>query len=280
MISINIRSPKVPKNEPFVLCRAYSKHNEPILACGNDLQTSNQFFVSSYFDAKEELLLLPCLFGESSYPMAFALLGYGVEVPLHVEKNIEDIKRSGIVQENLCLFAICDSTHSSLRGIGFIEFLKKILGNLNSSSSFNRSYKFDVNEEIEKSLRNLTVPFLLPSNMKPPEVFEKLFPKGNSLINIGEYTRTPDCYNIDSTFDLTIIDEQLQKAKAIMEAKNWSDDLDVKGFVEIVEKGIAFKRRPQNSGIKFPIHLTLLFYFKHFQTNFEKRFKQIDKIVK
>ena len=111
-------NPNKPPEGPFVLI----KRRDTERPYKSELYPSNRepFNIRSYFDPKEELLLLACLYS-----------GFRPHVPpikpLSLSSNL--FKRSGNALESLVCQSIINSSHqSSFRGIGIEKFYQKLFG--------------------------------------------------------------------------------------------------------------------------------------------------------
>ena len=238
----HMTNPNKPPEGPFVLIKRrdaerpykselYPSHREP-------------FNIRSYFDPKEELLLLACLYSGFSCPTSKPL-------------NLSLFKRSGNALESLVCQSIINSSHqSSFRGIGLEKFLSKTLWNFNPPNETLKRIRLLIDPEISKPLAKFSIPFLFPANMKVPEIFIEIFPKSESSIKFGSYFRTADNDSIDTVFDLTYKEPSKVPVKAVVEAKNLAANLSGSDYGRILTKFFNYTKLSKNVGTKFPIHLT------------------------
>ena len=129
-------------------------------------------------------------------------------------------------------------------------FLENLISNFNSEM-FEITEKLDLKiipEILVDHLSNFKVPFLHPADVKWPLVFENLFPRGGpGKANLGNYYRCANKSEIDGHFDILFNEIS---ARAVIECKNWTNELPIKEYFKIIEKTIKFDK---NTKLQFTI---------------------------
>ena len=245
----HMTNPNKPPEGPFLLAKLADWRNPFRSAlCPSPSRKREPLNISSYFDPKEELLLLACLYSGFSCPTSKPLNLY-----------LSTIKRSGNALESLVAQSIINASHqSSFRGIDFEKFLSKTLWNFNLPNETLKRIRLLIDSKISKSLENLSVPFLFPANLKVPEIFNEMFPKSESSIKFGSYFRTAENDSNNAVFDLTYKEPSTVPVKAVVEAKS---NLSGSDYGEILTKFVKYTELSENVGTKFPVHLTFCLGF-------------------
>lgn len=263
-------SPKGDVDSPFLLSRRIktyaNKPKENIIGYGPNV---DPFVVNSYFDIKETLLMITCLYKGLSDPV---MLSFDTPVPSRRSDNYNTgaQKRLGDAQENLALMTICDSTHKTIRGTGIVELFEGIIWNFNFKDPYVKIEFVIPDLGTTKSLENIKVPFLLPEVLKTSESFKEMCK--DSKIHFGTYSMTKNQNQVDGVFDLIPVDNgNGKKVRCIVEAKNRKGELPKSKFLEIIKKGLLYAKN--NPETEFPLHLTFTSTFKNFNDSNKTAFE-------
>lgn len=253
-----------PKRDgkPFLVCSGLNSKKKVYYANGSNIKSLR---IRAYYNIKELFLTLTCLYGGLKVPVCDFIYD-----PLPDYNSFWDNSGDSFYQdrlEALAVLSICDSSHTTIRGTDFADFIERVLWNFNDSYKIFRFTFKNNDEQITNSLKKIKVPFLFPRDYKLPEAFVKMFPQGESYIHFGTYaTKRPTIERIDGVFDLISDSEtSLKKRQCIVHVKHSEFKLVESDLLRRVKNALAYSTR--NPDTDFPLHLLFTSTFKQFNSN-------------
>ena len=206
----------------------------------------DEYTFQCYFDEKEEILKLVCLFAETLFSPKALFNDQFIARSTNFCNNSLD----GNELENITLLAFLESSHYNyeekevlLNGVSINNFLINLLENLNNRSRGRRSHRenlklLDIKDEL--IMGKSIVPCLYIVNHDWPSALKSIFNPKDSSFKLGRYSRTPSSSEIDAEFD--VIDESGNKRIGVVVCKNRETPISSSDYKEIIEKAIKYSK--------------------------------------
>jgi hypothetical protein len=244
-----LKNPYTSGTDPFALFQHNSctpDESPELFTCTNEILMPKTYAPQYYFNEDEQVLLLACLIGEMKGSIT-SLVSKSKQAP-----NTTSLSEF----ENVICASLIDSSHftkenplGTFEGVPLEDFIINLIGNLDPASKDTKKQFVLKFRNSDLWLKNIKVPFLYCANLPVHSFYEYLFPPSESEIIFGKFTRPEDSKEFESSFDL--FDGNNITHLAIVECKNWNDNLTKSCLHKSLLKSIQAKRKNDKCLVHF-----------------------------